>query len=345
MAEYRLEQLDDENAAAWEEFNNASPEGTLFHSLRWKRISEAGDAPRPQYFLLYRDDELFGLLPFVEHDIHFFRGLSYPSGPLRLQPILRDYSDPSAMQFVMREIQHLNGHQRKISYIRVSATQREVLDTISSYTLFPLPEIGDMILDLSQTPPEKVWDSFSAKKGQRKFIRRFDENGFSIAEARSEDDLKVFYRYYEENIRHIGGKVQPYALLSAIRDAMPDETRVTILSDGSLVAGGMFMIADRARSTLYTAFLSLNRALPNTYHPSYYLWWEAMNWARENGMDRVSFGAQHRDETNPRYRVKYDLGARLQPMYSRIVSLNRVFSMGYRVKQRQSAAPPVSDAR
>jgi hypothetical protein len=70
-----------------------------------------------------------------------------------------------------------------------------------------------------------------------------------------------------------------------------------------------------------------------------------MNWAWENGMDRVSFGAQHRDETNPRYRVKYDLGARLQPMYSRIVSLNRVFSVGYRWKQHQSAVSPGSDVR
>lgn len=37
---YSIEALSESNVQQWEEFNNRSPEGTLFHSIRWKNILE-----------------------------------------------------------------------------------------------------------------------------------------------------------------------------------------------------------------------------------------------------------------------------------------------------------------
>ena len=330
MVDYRLERLNDRNAESWERFNDTSAEGSLFHSLKWKQLAEKGSDIKRQYFLLYKGEEVFGIFPFIEHNIHFFRGLSPADDPHRLHAILKDYSDPLAMQFVVKELQNFDGHQKKLSFIRVSASHQETLDSITSHTLIPLPDIGDMVLDLSESPPEKIWSTFSAKKGQRKFIRRFDENGFSLAEADSPDDLDIFYKYYEENINHIGGKLQPYSRFSELWNSLADDTRITLLSKESIVAGGMCMIADKLRKTVYTTYLSLNRNLPGTYHPSYYLWWEAINWAWENHFEKVSFGAQRLEEKNPRYRVKYDLGARFNPMYARLIPLTKSFAMGMR---------------
>jgi hypothetical protein len=328
MVEYRLERLNDRNAKSWESFNDTSAEGSFFHSLKWKEIAEKGSDTRRRYFLLYRGEEVFGIFPFIEHNIHFFRGLSPVNDPQRLPAILKDYSDPLAMQFVVKALQTLHGPQNKLSFIRVSVSDQKSLDSITTHTLFPLPDIGDMVLDLSESPPEKLWSTFSAKKGQRKFIRRFDENGFSLAEADSLDDLELFYKYYEENIKRIGGKLQPYSRFTELWNTLADDIRITLLSKESVVAGGMLMISDKPRKTVYTTYLSLNRNLPGTYHPSYYLWWEAINWAWENKFEKVSFGAQHLDENNPRYRVKNDLGARFNPMYSRMVTLTKSFTMG-----------------
>ena len=52
----------------------------------------------------------------------------------------------------------------------------------------------------------------------------------------------------------------------------PDEVRVTLLANDSIVAGGLFlMIPARPHKTVHLTYLSLNRDLPNTYHPTYCL--------------------------------------------------------------------------
>lgn len=81
FADYRLERLTPENGPLWDEFNASCPEGSIFHSLKWKRIAENLSGTPGEYFLLFRDDEIFGLFSLTEHVIHGFRGLvsaSYP---------------------------------------------------------------------------------------------------------------------------------------------------------------------------------------------------------------------------------------------------------------------------
>lgn len=346
MGDYHLERLSDENADEWDRYNSTSPEGGLFHSLKWKEIIEKGSDTRTQYYLLYKGEEVFGLLPLVEHNVHFFRGLSPVNDPQRLRAILRDYSDPFAMQYVVDALQSIKFDRKPLSFVRLSVSNEETLDRITRYTLLRLPDIGDMVLDLSEVPPEELWKTFSAKKGQRKFIRRFDENGFSVTEAESQEDLDQFYRYYAENIKRIGGTLQPYSRISDLRDSMPDDVRITLLSKGSIVAGGMLMLSDRSRRTVYTTYLSLNRDLPKTYHPSYYLWWEAINWAWDHHLEKVSFGAQRLEEDNPRYRIKYDFGARFQPLYSGMIPLTKTFVLGLKWGQwRSNHRSPVSTVK
>jgi hypothetical protein len=330
MDDLRFERLDEENADDWEQFNNSSDEGSFFHSLRWKEIAEKSSGIRDQYSLLYRNEDVIGIFPFVGDNFYRFGGLAPARDPQRLHAILRDSSDPFVMQHVIGELRRLRRNLR-ISFLHFSTLHTETLDTISDIPSFALPDRGDMILDLSRYSPEMIWGTFSAKKGQRKFIRRFEEKGFSITEAMSVDDLKLFYEHYYNNIKFIGEVPQPFARFTDLCDGMPDDVRITLLSKGSLVAGGMLMVTDKPRSKIHTLYLSLNRDLPNTYHPPYYLWWEAINWAWENHYEKVGFGVQAFDEDSPRYRIKYDLGARIEAMmYSRVIPLTNLFAMGLR---------------
>ncbi len=97
------------------------------------------------------------------------------------------------------------------------------------------------------------------------------------------------------------------------------------------------MIPYKPRNTVYLTYLSLNRNLPNTYHPSYYLWWEAINWAWNNHYEKIFFGAQHLDENNPRYRIKSEFGAKFHPIYSKRIPLTKIFSMGINLKRTMKA--------
>ena len=205
-----------------------------------------------------------------------------------------------------------------------------------------------MVLDLSQNPPDLLWDTFSARRGQRKFIRRFDEHGFSITEIHSSEHLKDFYMYYKENMEHNKYRPQPFSRFTDICRYMSGDIRITLLSKRDIVAGGMLMMLEKTRGRVSTIYLSLNRNLPNTYHAPYYLWWDAINWAWDHDYSRISFGAVHgQDEKDPRYRIKYDLGARFQPIYSGLIPLRRAYSMNMEWdawrKNRRSSTHESSD--
>lgn len=335
IAIYHLERLDEENAGKWEEFNINSPEGSLYHSLKWKRIVEKSCDIRRQYFLLFKNGAVTGIFPLIEHNIHFFRGLLPESDPMTLHSIVEDYHDPSSMHFVISELGNNSKDRKKISYFCFSTLHAETRDNITTHRLYPHDENGDMVLDVTKSPPETIWDNFSAKKGQRKYIRRFEENGFGITEVQSMEDLKNFYKYYEENVNHIGGDLCPFSRIAEMWNSFsPDEMRITLLSKNSIVAGGVITLPYKPRRTLYLHFMALNRELPATYHPTYYLYWDAITWARDNHYEKVAFGAQHLDENNPRYKIKKEFGAQFKPIYSSIIPLTQLFNVGMMVNSR-----------
>ena len=326
MAGYRLTRLSDENAEEWEEFNEQSAEGSLFHTPRWKKILARTSEETEHYFLLFKDEDVVGLFPFVEHDIGLFKGLVPPTDPLRLPAILKDSADPGAIPSVIRAFRKLRINGKKISFVCFSTVHEESLNIIPTHPLLPWANDGDMVLKLAESPPEAIWNTLSSRK--RGLIRKFEKDEFSVVEGQSREDLEIFYTYYKANINTIGGRLHPFSYFAELCDSLAEETRVTVLSDGPIVAGGMFMLLDKPHRTLYLCYLSLNRELPNKYSPTLYLSWEAINWARENKYEKISFGAQHLDESNPRYKAKYDLGARFVPFYSWMVPLTKPCSLG-----------------
>ena len=330
MQNYYIERLNNKNANIWEEFNNNSSEGSFFHSLKWKQIFEDTTHIQAHYFLFFKDDIIFGIFPFFERNIHFFRGLVPLQGFGHHNAIILDHRDSSAVQYLIKECRKIKIRHKKISFIGLSTLHMETLDALQEYQKYPYSNDGNMILNLRETPPDKIWNTFSAKKGQRKFIRRFDENGFKITELNSLKDLELFYRYYKENINTINGILQPFSHFALLyKLLLSDEMRVTLLSKDSVYAGGLLMFTHKPQKAVYLQYLSLNRNLPNAYHPTYYLFWEAINWAWTNHYDKISFGAQQLDENNPRYHIKKEFGGHFEPLYSNMIPLSKMFTLGH----------------
>lgn len=339
MADYHCERLSEGNAAAWEGLRIASPEGTLFHSLKWMRIAERQAGAPWCYHLLYKNESVCGLFPLAEHTIHGYRGFVPASFPMTLNAVINECNDPYLLDTVIDDLQRMYWNRKRISFVCTASLRSDLFDTITTHPVFPYPfdryydGEGEMILDLRERPPEAIWDSFSARSAQRKYIRRFEENGFTITEVRSEAELRRFYDYYSANIAHIGGTHSDFSHFLDMWTLLHKEIRISLLSKGSIIAGGLLQLRDLPRKTVYAAYLSLNRNLPNTYHPTVYLFWEAVNWAHENRFERLSFGreyVQDLKERNPRTRNKQEFGARFVPMFSRIVPLTRIFAMGIR---------------
>jgi hypothetical protein len=284
-------------------------------------------------YLLYRNDEVIGLFPLVDHEIRVFNGLVPCSDPQHLHAILGRRGDRDTMHAVIEGFRGLNRGRKRPSYICLSTVHEADLGALAEYPLYPFAEIGDMLIHLSRTPPDAIWDSFSARSGQRKSIRRFEKDGFEVTEVRSLEEKKLFYHHYQENMAHVGDVVQPFARFVEIWDSFIGEIRTTLLSKGEVVAGGLLTFLYRPTNTVYLTYLAINRNLPNTYHPSYALWWDAVRWAWENGYETASLGIQHQHDPNRRFQTKKDFGARFEPIHSRMVPLTPPFAAALRTKR------------
>ena len=91
------------------------------------------------------------------------------------------------------------------------------------------------------------------------------------------------------------------------------------------------MFTHKPQKTVYLQYLSLNRNLPNTYHPSYYLFWEAITWAWKNNYEKLSFGVQNLDENNPRYRIKSEFGGNFEPLHSKMIVVSNILNAAQRL--------------
>jgi|GEM_PF-291084 hypothetical protein len=342
MPEYHLERLNRENAKDWADLNDTSPDGSLFHSLKWRQFAEQTSGVPNEDFILYRDDEVFGLFPLAMETIRGFSGIAPAHVPWTLRFILKDYRDPFAMQYLIDELRDECRYGKPISFFCLAATRPEVFDTIARYPRFPYPfyegeREGELVIDLKRTPPDDIWNSFTSDSAERKKVRRFEKDGFELTEARSRGDLDIFYQYYEENVNQItDGLLTPFSYFSGMWDAMSDEIKILLLVKGSTVAGGQLLLSDERRKRVYLYFLALNRSLPTCYHPTVYLNWKSIVWAWENRYEKVSFGREitrNLHQQNPTYRIKKGFGATFEPIYSEIIPTSPMLSMGIRSRK------------
>jgi len=325
--EYSIQELSEENAAAWDDFNNRSAEGTFFHSTKWKSILEDVLKIDLRYWLIQRGQKVVGIAPFKSRRIGFFKGLdSIPQS--ECDSIILDDN------FNARDLgKVLTLFAPQCSFFHLNTNNPTVLDHIG-YNHYSLENTGHMVLNLQQKSPETIWENFPAKKGQRKFIRRFDEKGFKIHETREQEDMKTFHKYYAENLMRKNTDFLPLTFFQELlKRYSRDEMRVTLLSKGDLCAGGLLTFMHPVSKTAYFHYLSLNRNLPNTYHPTSYLFWKGINWAWDNGYEKISFGRQNMNLDNARFRIKADFGAEYTPVYSRIVLFSKPISLLYRIKK------------
>jgi len=324
---YSIQELSEGNAGAWDDFNNQCSGGTFFHNTKWKSVLENTLDIGLKYWFLRRGQEIIGVFPLRHRTIAFLKGLDPIPYSEFNSILLNDNFSPRDLNEVLALF------ASKYSFCSLNMSNKKLLDHIE-YNHYPSDNIGNMVLDLHQNPPESIWESFPAKKGQRKFIRRFDEKGFQIHEVRQHEDLQIFYQYYAENLMRINGDMLPLTFfLRLLETYSQDEMRVTLLSKGDIYAGGLLTFVHPASKTAYFQYLSLNRSLPNTYHPTYSLFWEGLNWAWDNGYQKISFGRQKMDPNNARFRIKTDFGAEYLPIYSRVILFSKATSLLYRLKE------------
>jgi hypothetical protein len=332
MDDYLIEDLNSSNARDWEHFNEITSDGSFFHSLKWKGILERSFKMKPHYFLVYDGDEVAAICPFFENNLKYFKGLvSLPHSDFCHVVIADGHAHPSIISEIYAKCNDLI-RQENLSFLQMSTNTPSIRDQMKKYTDLPPVVSGNMVLNLEELTPEKIWNTvFSAKGGQRKFIKRFIREGCTIEEVRDLKDLDLFYHYYNENLEHKHVRsFNQISFFDTICDIYsPADMRVTLLRKGDFIFGGLFAYLYPPKRTVYLVHLALNRDTPNTYHPPYYLFWDIIEKASEMGYQHISFGGTSNNPENAVYKQKKRFGCEYQFKYSIFIPYSSIFRYGY----------------
>lgn len=320
-----IELLSRDNAHQWDDFNVRAPNGTIFHTLKWKQVLEEIFHLKLQYYLIRSEGEVVGISPWLERSALNFRGLvSIPhaeeNGIVLDENTAGDHFGEIVSLFA-----------RNYSFLHFNMGNSIPLNGIG-FAHEAHNDTGYMVADLRETPPEAIWAGFS--KNTRFSIRAFENDGFTIRVIDRPDALDDFYRYYTQNLTHIRGEILPLTFFQRLLELFPDQVRVTVLTRDDIFAGGSLALIDPARRKFYGTYLAINRNLPNRYTPSYQIMWESINWAWENGYEQLFFGRQRVDPKNPRFHNKSRFGARHLPIHSHLVLLSKPMLISYKIRNR-----------
>lgn len=335
MTPYTTTDLTTQTATQWDTFNNTHPTGSLYHTLKWNTVLQQSFHHTPHFFMIHHDNHPVALCPFYETLLHGFHGLT-PIPESDYRSILTTETTPDLTHTIITHATTLC-KTHHLSFIFFSTLSKPFYDTLTPYHPLPFQPAGTMVLDLATTPPQTIWNTIFTTIGDgvpRKYIRRFDKEGFTIRATRDPTDLDHFYHYYKENLTFINATPYDQAHFQCCLNHYDDhELRMTLLEKDNDLYGGLLSFISQPHQTMYLKYLALNRNTPNKYHPPYALYWEAIQYAHANNLRYVSFGSTPTDPDNVTHRMKQKFGTTFIPEYRAIIPQSTLFATSYKAYQ------------
>lgn len=333
MNDYNIKEVNEDNKKDWDAFNEKVEDGSFYHTLKWKEIIEKSFNLISHSFFICNKDEIIGLCPIFELKINKDKGLEIlPESDYNSLIIKKENINEKVLKLLIEKIRDI-ASSNKLDFSIIHLNYSSLFDLSKKYDPLTYPILGTMELDINKYPPKKLWDEvFSKKNNQRKYIKRFEKDGYKIREIRSKKDIEIFYDYYKKNLIFI--KAAPYSFnhfKNLLDTYSSDEMRITITEKDGIVAGGLLAFLYPAKKTMYLRYLSLNRELPNKYHPPYPLYWDAILKASELGFEKVSFGSTQKDPEYYNYRLKEKFGCSYKDIYSFVISYSTTFKLKYNI--------------
>lgn len=318
----------------WEKFVADSPDGTFFHTIKWKNVLE-NSFPYQSSYLCIRDSsgQLVGVCPFfITKKLWPFTVLdSLPDSDLG-GPLLKEEYKKDAAKALVNYLIEL-GASNGIAYTKMRLSDLEACEYLRTNDSNVDDNSGTMILDLDEKPLDIIWEKvFTKKGGQRRLIRRFERDGFQIREAKCSEDLNNFYKLYCEHKYHLGASPYPFKYFEIIWSFLhPDNFNIILVEkDDECIGASAFFIYKEQRS-IYLCYIGYNKGLLSTrYNYSYYARWKEIEWAHENGFRYVSFGPSPKDPNSVYHSRKISFGCDfIQDHYLYIPHNKKLFLLRY----------------
>ncbi|ELZ24215.1 hypothetical protein C475_13237 [Halosimplex carlsbadense 2-9-1] len=295
--------------------------GCLFERHEWLAAYEAASDATPRYLQVRRDGTLVGAHPAFE------RSLSMPGlrflGPARpgtngamiataeddvLDALLDGVADLTSGRTVGHLLKPGNG-----ASLRYAQRLRE-----RGY----VPTVRDCQFRIGLDRPwEDVVGDFSGKK--RRNLRKAEEAGVEGTTAHvTADAVDAFADRHDEHMCRIGGAGVSRAFLQALRAHLGDRVVLFQSTLDDAVAGEIFAVCDRERSTLHLLFPAYDPGRFDQYATEA-VYRTALRWGIDNGYRNCDLGETTPHFADGTYAFKSELGAEPVPTlrWERIDSL------------------------
>jgi len=297
-----VEELKDERE--WETFVQASPEGTFYHSLKWKEVIQES-FPYSALYLTIKDENgtVVGICPgFILNSMHM---KIYHSTPYS------DYGGPVIAKHCIKQ-----ASLSLRSFLQTFCSNKDIVcgkfcftdDKLAQSFKSPLGCVettkGTIEIDLNATPSDFIWNKVFSKNRRRK-IKLIEREGFQAQEAKTKSDLRDFYNLYAENMKHIGTSPYPYEFIENMWNILyPDNLRIWLLENDKRIGGDLFF---KYGQRSYAAYVGLDRK-QRVHEVINYLVWKEIEKAEEEGLRYASLGSTPSNPKNPYYLQKMSFG-------------------------------------
>lgn len=287
-----------EQAAEWDAFVAAHPDGTVEHLWAWHDVFARVFRPRPAYLIARRDRAVTGVLPVVlvrsaiigraAISLPFFHYAGIVAGAAPSARALLDAATQRAAEFGARYLE-LRHRRRQFDNLPVRSNK-----------------VG-VALDLPLRA-EVLWTGLDRKV--RNQVRKAQKDELSVS-AGDGALLPEFYQVFARNMRDLGTPVFPRALFTETLRQFPERARVFLVRRGSrCIAGG---IALRLGDTVLVPWASALKE----FRPlcgNMLLYWSMLEWSVEIGARTFDFGRSSPGGGTHAFKLQW--GAQQQPLYT-----------------------------
>ena len=216
-----------EQAAEWDAFVAAHPDGTVEHLWAWHDVFARVFRHRPAYLIARRERDVTGVLPVVLVRSALI-GRAAISLPFFNYAGIVARDGPSARALLDAAAQRAGAFGARYLELRHRRRQFEDLPVRSN-------KVG-VALDLPARA-EVLWTALDRKV--RNQVRKAQKDGLSVS-AGDGVLLPEFYEVFARNMRDLGTPVFPRALFAETLRQFPERARVFLVRRGSrCIAGGI----------------------------------------------------------------------------------------------------------
>jgi len=223
----RVSGLTRDGETAWAEFVARHREGSLFHTLEWRNAVRATFGHEDLYLLAESSGRTRGLLPLflVASKVAGRMLVSVPYGVGG--GILADDDEVAAALFA-----------RALELAKENRCR--CIDLRSERAALPNVPVNDRYVVFRRELPDRLEDVLTWLPRKARAAARNGRDKFGLAVSYGHEHLREVWRLYAINMRRLGSICYPYRFFAALLAAMPDRTRVSLITrDGAPVAGLM----------------------------------------------------------------------------------------------------------